>query len=166
MVVIRGGAALYPTASATMVRVSEKGGEVIASDGPYAETKESLAASTCSSAQTSTRRSPGPRRSPPPGAAGRGPTGHGLRAADAGVTAADEDDVPEAYERLILDCLLGDATLFTRADEVDEQWALTDAVKSAWARERTAFPNYQAGTWGPPSADELLERDGRAWRRH
>ncbi len=75
-------------------------------------------------------------------------------------------DVPEAYERLILDCLLGDATLFTRADEVDEQWALTDAVKSAWARERTAFPNYPAGTWGPPSADELLERDGRAWRRH
>jgi glucose-6-phosphate 1-dehydrogenase len=75
-------------------------------------------------------------------------------------------DVPEAYERLILDCLLGDATLFTRADEVDEQWALTDAVKSAWARERTAFPNYAAGTWGPPSAEELLERDGRVWRRH
>jgi glucose-6-phosphate 1-dehydrogenase len=75
-------------------------------------------------------------------------------------------DVPEAYERLILDCLLGDATLFTRADEVDEQWALTDAVKSAWARERTAFPNYAAGTWGPPSSEELLERDGRAWRRH
>jgi glucose-6-phosphate 1-dehydrogenase len=75
-------------------------------------------------------------------------------------------DVPEAYERLILDCLLGDATLFTRADEVDEQWALTDAVKSAWARERSAFPNYAAGTWGPPSADELLSRDSRAWRRH
>jgi glucose-6-phosphate 1-dehydrogenase len=75
-------------------------------------------------------------------------------------------DVPEAYERLILDCLLGDATLFTRADEVDEQWALTDAIQSAWGRERPAFPNYAAGTWGPPSADALIERDGRRWRRH
>jgi glucose-6-phosphate 1-dehydrogenase len=75
-------------------------------------------------------------------------------------------DVPEAYERLILDCLLGDATLFTRADEVDEQWALTDAIQSAWARERPAFPNYAAGSWGPPSADALIEHDGRRWRRH
>ena len=75
-------------------------------------------------------------------------------------------DVPEAYERLILDCLLGDATLFTRADEVDEQWALTDAIHSAWARGRPAFPNYAAGSWGPPSADDLLDREGRAWRRH
>ena len=75
-------------------------------------------------------------------------------------------DVPEAYERLILDCLLGDATLFTRADEVDEQWALTDAIHSAWARGRPAFPNYPAGSWGPPSADDLLEQDGRTWRRH
>ncbi len=75
-------------------------------------------------------------------------------------------DVPEAYERLILDCLLGDATLFTRADEVDEQWALTDAIHSAWARERPAFPNYPAGAWGPPSAEALLQRDARAWRRH
>jgi glucose-6-phosphate 1-dehydrogenase len=79
---------------------------------------------------------------------------------------AFRSDVPEAYERLILDCLLGDATLFTRADEVDEQWALTDAIQSAWARERPAFPNYNAGTWGPPSSQELLARDGRAWRRH
>jgi glucose-6-phosphate 1-dehydrogenase len=79
---------------------------------------------------------------------------------------AFRSDVPEAYERLILDCLMGDATLFTRADEVDEQWALTDAIQAAWARERPAFPNYQAGSWGPPSADDLLERDGRSWRRH
>jgi glucose-6-phosphate 1-dehydrogenase len=74
--------------------------------------------------------------------------------------------LPEAYERLILDTLLGDATLFTRADEVDEQWALVDAIVSAWHRDRPAFPNYESGTWGPPSADELLARDGRAWRRH
>jgi glucose-6-phosphate 1-dehydrogenase len=74
--------------------------------------------------------------------------------------------LPEAYERLILDCLLGDATLFTRADEVEEQWALVDAMVAPWKRDRPHFPNYAAGTWGPPAADELLHRDGRSWRRH
>jgi glucose-6-phosphate 1-dehydrogenase len=74
-------------------------------------------------------------------------------------------ELPDAYERLILDALLGDPTLFTRADEVDEQWALVDAIVSAWRRDRPAFPNYEAGTWGPVAADELLHRDGREWRR-
>jgi glucose-6-phosphate 1-dehydrogenase len=74
--------------------------------------------------------------------------------------------LPEAYERLILDTMLGDATLFTRADEVDEQWALVDAIVASWQRDRPAFPNYAAGEWGPPSASEMLQRDGRAWRRH
>jgi glucose-6-phosphate 1-dehydrogenase len=74
--------------------------------------------------------------------------------------------LPEAYERLILDAMRGDATLFTRIDEVEEQWSLVDAIVAAWARDRPAFPNYAAGTWGPPSADELLRRDGRSWRRH
>jgi len=74
--------------------------------------------------------------------------------------------LPEAYERLILDAMLGDATLFTRIDEVEEQWSLVDAMVAAWARDRPAFPNYPAGTWGPPSADDLLQRDGRSWRRH
>ena len=74
--------------------------------------------------------------------------------------------MPEAYERLILDAMLGDGTLFTRADEVEEQWLLVDAIVAAWQRDRPAFPNYAAGTWGPPSADELLHRDGRSWRRH
>jgi glucose-6-phosphate 1-dehydrogenase len=74
--------------------------------------------------------------------------------------------LPEAYERLILDAMRGDATLFTRIDEVEEQWALVDAIIAPWARDRPAFPNYAAGTWGPPSADELLHRDGRSWRRH
>ena len=73
--------------------------------------------------------------------------------------------LPEAYERLILDAMLGDATLFTRIDEVEEQWALVDAIVAAWARDRPAFPNYAAGTWGPSAADGLMERDGRAWRR-
>jgi glucose-6-phosphate 1-dehydrogenase len=74
--------------------------------------------------------------------------------------------MPEAYERLILDTMLGDGTLFTRADEVEEQWLLVDAIVAAWQRDRPAFPNYAAGTWGPPSADELIHRDARSWRRH
>ena len=74
--------------------------------------------------------------------------------------------LPEAYERLILDAMLGDATLFTRADEVDEQWALVDSIVAAWRRDRPSFPNYEAGTWGPRTADELLGRDGRSWRRN
>jgi glucose-6-phosphate 1-dehydrogenase len=73
--------------------------------------------------------------------------------------------MPEAYERLILDVMLGEATLFTRADEIEEQWLLVDAIVAAWQRDRPGFPNYAAGTWGPPSADDLLRRDGRSWRR-
>ena len=73
--------------------------------------------------------------------------------------------IPEAYERLLLDCLLGDATLFTRADEVEEQWSLVDAIVAFWKRDRPSFPNYAAGTWGPAGADELMKRDGRKWRR-
>jgi glucose-6-phosphate 1-dehydrogenase len=76
------------------------------------------------------------------------------------------EGLPEAYERLVLDAMLGDATLFTRADEIEEQWAIVDAITAAWKRDRPSFPNYPAGTWGPPSADELLHRDGRSWRRH
>ena len=79
---------------------------------------------------------------------------------------AFREGLPEAYERLILDAMLGDATLFTRTDEVEEQWKLVDAIVAAWKRDRPAFPNYPAGTWGPPSADELLARDARSWRRH
>ncbi|MGE5691000.1 MAG: glucose-6-phosphate dehydrogenase [Pseudomonadota bacterium] len=73
--------------------------------------------------------------------------------------------LPEAYERLILDALLGDATLFTRTDEVTEQWKLVDAIIAMWQRDRPSYPNYAAGTWGPVSADELIRRDGREWRR-
>jgi glucose-6-phosphate 1-dehydrogenase len=74
--------------------------------------------------------------------------------------------LPEAYERLILDAMVGDATLFTREDEVEEQWKLVDAIVSSWMRDRPNFPNYEAGTWGPAAADELVHRDGRSWRRH
>jgi glucose-6-phosphate 1-dehydrogenase len=72
---------------------------------------------------------------------------------------------PEAYERLLLDCMLGDGTLFTRGDEVEASWRFIDRIEQAWAAtQATNFPNYQAGTWGPKEADELLERDGRHWR--
>jgi glucose-6-phosphate 1-dehydrogenase len=76
------------------------------------------------------------------------------------------EGLPDAYERLILDAMLGDATLFTRSDEIEEQWALVDAIAAFWQRDRPSFPNYAAGTWGPAAADELLQRDGRSWRRH
>jgi glucose-6-phosphate 1-dehydrogenase len=76
------------------------------------------------------------------------------------------EGLPEAYERLILDAMLGDATLFTRSDEIEEQWALVDAIVAPWKRERLSFPNYAAGTWGPSASDELIQRDGRSWRRH
>jgi glucose-6-phosphate 1-dehydrogenase len=74
--------------------------------------------------------------------------------------------IPEAYERLILDVMLGDQTLFTRADEVDEEWSLVDAIVAFWRRDKPVFPNYEAGAWGPLAADDLLHRDGRSWRRH
>jgi glucose-6-phosphate 1-dehydrogenase len=70
----------------------------------------------------------------------------------------------EAYERLLLDCILGDATLFTRSDEVYAQWKFTGNILDAWksaADER--LPVYEAGTWGPPGADEFIKKDGRIW---
>jgi glucose-6-phosphate 1-dehydrogenase len=79
-------------------------------------------------------------------------------------------DAPEAYETLLLDAMLGDASLFTRADEVEAAWSIVGPIDRTWqARdaggERPAFPNYAAGTWGPEEADRLIERDGRHWRR-
>ncbi|MEA2611837.1 MAG: glucose-6-phosphate 1-dehydrogenase [Chloroflexota bacterium] len=75
-------------------------------------------------------------------------------------------DSPDAYETLILDALQGDASLFTRADEVEEAWSIVDPIVDAWATSPAPdFPNYDAGTWGPADADELIARDGRHWRR-
>ncbi len=75
-------------------------------------------------------------------------------------------DLPEAYETLILDALLGDASLFTRADEVEEAWSIVTPILDAWIDSPApAFPNYEAGSWGPAEADELMARDGRRWRR-
>ncbi len=70
---------------------------------------------------------------------------------------------PEAYERLLLDCMLGDITLFSRDDWMELSWELVDPILNAWSREDCAIPQYPAGSWGPREADELLERDGRAW---
>ena len=73
---------------------------------------------------------------------------------------------PDAYERLLLDAMLGDPTLFTRRDEVEAAWAIAQPVLDAW-EDRAASPPrpYEAGTWGPAKADAMMERDGRSWRR-
>jgi glucose-6-phosphate 1-dehydrogenase len=74
-------------------------------------------------------------------------------------------EVPEAYEALLLDAMLGDATLFARHDFVEASWALITPLLEAWSlRGRTALPTYEAGEWGPPEADNLITRDGRRWR--
>ncbi|MBV9823299.1 MAG: glucose-6-phosphate dehydrogenase, partial [Actinobacteria bacterium] len=70
---------------------------------------------------------------------------------------------PEAYERLILDVLLGDATLFPRNEEVEASWRVIDPLEEFWAGQQPAA--YRAGEWGPKAADEMLARDGRSWRR-
>jgi len=74
---------------------------------------------------------------------------------------------PEAYERLLLDAMAGDATLFARRDEVEQAWAFIDPLEEAWRAKEDApeLCFYPAGSWGPEKADELLANDGRAWRR-
>jgi glucose-6-phosphate 1-dehydrogenase len=70
---------------------------------------------------------------------------------------------PEAYERLVLDVLVGDRTLFPHADEVEQSWAVIDPLEAAWQGTRPA--TYRSGEWGPREADEMLAREGRSWRR-
>lgn len=74
-------------------------------------------------------------------------------------------DTPEAYERLILDALRGDATLFTRADEVEEAWRIVDPVIDSWQRNEIPLEPYEAGSPGPPAAEALIRDDDRKWRR-
>ena len=71
---------------------------------------------------------------------------------------------PEAYERLLLDAMVGDPTLFARRDEVEEAWRIVDSIATGWAQSSTPPLLYEAGSWGPERADELLG-DGRTWRR-
>ncbi len=72
--------------------------------------------------------------------------------------------IAEAYQRLILDCLRGDATLFMRKDMVEIAWWLVMPVIDLWKNTKAKFPNYAAGSWGPKEAHDLLEKDGRKWR--
>ncbi|MBA2692146.1 MAG: glucose-6-phosphate dehydrogenase [Rubrobacter sp.] len=74
------------------------------------------------------------------------------------------EEAPDAYGRLLLDLMLGDPTLFIRADEAEGSWRILESVMKAWS-EKEEIPLYPAGTWGPEEADALLESDGREWRR-
>ena len=70
------------------------------------------------------------------------------------------------HERLLYDCMVGDATLFQRADMVETSWNVVSTIQDVWqALPYRKFPNYEAGTWGPQEADDLMARDGREWRR-
>jgi glucose-6-phosphate 1-dehydrogenase len=72
---------------------------------------------------------------------------------------------PEAYERLLLDAMIGDPTLFIRSDEVRQAWRICDPILDAWAERDAPLANYKAGTWGPTAADKLLARDDNRWHR-
>lgn len=72
---------------------------------------------------------------------------------------------PEAYERLLLDAMSGDPTLFARRDEVEEAWKFVDAIHAAWSASHDDLAFYSAGSWGPTEADNLIKRHGAAWRR-
>jgi glucose-6-phosphate 1-dehydrogenase len=71
--------------------------------------------------------------------------------------------LPDAYERLLLDTITGDASLFTRADEVETAWSLIDPITEAWEAQKQPLAFYEPGSWGPREADELLAREGRKW---
>jgi glucose-6-phosphate 1-dehydrogenase len=73
----------------------------------------------------------------------------------------------EAYERLILDCILGDSTLYARRDMTERGWEIVTPVLARWAEEPPGdlFPNYEAGSWGPQASDDMLAREGRRWRK-
>jgi glucose-6-phosphate 1-dehydrogenase len=72
---------------------------------------------------------------------------------------------PSAYETLLLDAIVGDATLYTRQDMVEASWSVVQPILDYWSTRKFAFPNYTPGTWGPVEADEMLARRGHVWRR-
>ena len=83
---------------------------------------------------------------------------------DFGYGRAFTESSPEAYERLILDVLLGEPPLFPRHEEVELSWQILDPIEQFWAKHNTRIDQYVSGTWGPESADDLMSRDGREWR--
>ena len=78
--------------------------------------------------------------------------------------AAFLEETPDAYERLLLDAMIGDPTLFIRTDEVEQAWRIVDPLLEAWSDDATPVARYAAGSWGPREADRLLAREGRRWR--
>lgn len=84
---------------------------------------------------------------------------------DFGYGTSFAESSPEAYERLLLDVLLGSEPLFPQPAEVELSWQILDPVLDRWAERDTPPEPYPSGTWGPPSAVEMLARDGFSWRR-
>jgi glucose-6-phosphate 1-dehydrogenase len=74
------------------------------------------------------------------------------------------EEAPDAYERLLLDAMVGDPTLFIRSDEVDQAWQIVQPILTTWEERAVPLAGYAAGTWGPRQADQLIQRDGRQWR--
>jgi glucose-6-phosphate 1-dehydrogenase len=74
------------------------------------------------------------------------------------------EESPEAYERLLLDALLGDPTLFIRTDEVEQCWRIVDPIIEHWQNDMSPIPTYEAASWGPADAERLIGRSGRHWR--
>ena len=75
------------------------------------------------------------------------------------------EQISTGYERLLFDCMIGDATLFQRADMVEASWAIVSPILDVWAAvPPRSFPNYPSGSWGPAEADDLLAKDGRRWK--
>jgi glucose-6-phosphate 1-dehydrogenase len=72
---------------------------------------------------------------------------------------------PSAYETLLLDAIIGDATLYTRQDMVEASWTVVEPIEKVWRGTDFSFPNYSAGTWGPKAADDMLARRGHTWRK-
>ena len=75
-----------------------------------------------------------------------------------------QNNLPEAYERLLLDALHGDASLFARSDEVEAAWEIIDPIQATWdAKSMTEAEYYDPGTWGPEAATDWIQKDGRNW---
>jgi glucose-6-phosphate 1-dehydrogenase len=72
---------------------------------------------------------------------------------------------PTAYETLLLDAILGDATLYSRQDMVEASWSVVKPIMEVWNATKFDFPNYAAGAWGPKASDEMLARHGHTWRK-
>jgi glucose-6-phosphate 1-dehydrogenase len=76
-----------------------------------------------------------------------------------------QKDIPEAYQRLLLDCMQGDATLFTRGDAIEQSWRIIDPILTAWENNANIpIYGYPAGTWGPQQADSLIDDPTMTWR--